>query len=139
VAKSPILNTLYRESPSGAELLGGKCKTCGKIIFPQQGICPRCFSDDAMEQVPLSHKGRLYSYTVVRQGLKGIEAPYALAFVDLPEGVRLFTQLTTSDPNELKLGMDVELVLGKVATASNGEEIISYRFRPVSKQSIEGL
>ncbi len=125
---------LFHEGPEGPELLGSNCKSCGKFAFPRRRICPACQSDEEMAQVSLSRKGKLYTYTIVRQGLKGFETPYALGFVDLPEGVRVFAQLTVFEPWALQVGMEVELVLGKVASRGDGEDVISYRFRPVLKQ-----
>ncbi|NIN65009.1 MAG: benzoylsuccinyl-CoA thiolase, partial [Anaerolineae bacterium] len=47
-----------------------------------------------MEEIALSRTGKLYTFTIVRQAPAGFRAPYATALVDLPEGVRIFAQLT---------------------------------------------
>lgn len=125
-----LRSDLYREGQHGPELLGSKCRDCGKIVFPKRKICPQCFKEGVMEEVPLTRRGKLYTYTIIRQGPKGFQTPYATCFVDLPEGVRVFSQLTTSDPNEIRIGMDVELVVGKVRSNEEGNDIISFKFKP---------
>lgn len=131
MAETQIRGNLYHEGPNGPELLGGKCKECGKIVFPNRKICPVCFKEGVMEETALSRRGKLYTYTIVRQGPKGFQTPYATVFVDLPEGVRIFSQLTTSNPEKIRIGMEVEVVLGKVALSETGDDLISYKFRPV--------
>jgi len=131
MAEIRLRNDLYREGPNGPELLGSKCKECGKTVFPKHKICPNCLEEGVMEEIPLSRRGKLYTYTIIRQGPKGFQTPYTTVFVDLPEGVRVFSQLTTSDPKEIRIGMDVEVAVGKVCSNEKGEDVISYKFRPI--------
>ena len=57
-------------------------------------------------------------------------APFGIGFVELPEKVRVAGILTESDPERLKIGMDVELVLDK-AYEENGKEVVTWKFKPV--------
>jgi uncharacterized OB-fold protein len=84
-----------------------------------------------VEEISLSSEGHLYSYTIVRQGPPGFRAPYATALVDLPEGVRLFAQLTTADPKKIKIDGPLQLTFGPVAVDGDGNDVISYLFEPV--------
>jgi uncharacterized OB-fold protein len=84
-----------------------------------------------MEHIPLSTKGKLYSYTIIGYPPPGLTAPYAIGYVDLPEGVRVFSILTGWNPGTLKVGMDVELVLDTFRQDKEGNELITYKFRPV--------
>jgi uncharacterized OB-fold protein len=63
----------------------------------------------------------------------GFAAPYFQAYVDLPEGVTLFSLITGCEPKEeaLQEGMEMELVLEKVGEDERGNELIGYKFRPV--------
>jgi len=83
------------------------------------------------ERVALSRRGTVYSYAIVRQTQPGFQAPYILAYVDLPEGIRLLTQLTGVSENKLSIGMDVELVLEPVRHDGDDTEIIGFKFRPL--------
>lgn len=114
-------------------LIGSRCKLCQRSFFPKRIICPFCFKDDVMEEIRLSRKGKLVMYSVIRVAPLGFKAPYVQGFVDLPEGVRILTQLTNCESCEdaLEIGMEVELVIEKIRDAERGNEIIGYKFRPV--------
>jgi len=129
----PIREGLFRPPSEPGEkphLLGTRCKMCGLVSFPPRAVCSRCFSEE-MESIPLSTTGRLYSYTIIGYAPPGLTAPYAIGYVDLPEGVRVFSILAGWNREGLKVGMDVELVLDKFRDDKEGKEIITYKFRPV--------
>ncbi len=84
-----------------------------------------------MEIVPLSSSGKLYSYTVLEYPAPGLVGPYAIGYIDLPEGVRIFSILADWDRKSLTAGMSVELTLGKFKEDKEGDEIWTYKFRPV--------
>lgn len=128
----PIREGLFSmPSKSGEKpyLLGSRCKACAQIAFPPRAVCSNCFSEE-MENIPLSTKGKLYTYTIIGFPPPGMTAPYAIGYIDLPEGVRIFSILTDWDQESLKVGMDVELVLGKFREDKEGNEVLTYKFRP---------
>ncbi|MFC1867073.1 Zn-ribbon domain-containing OB-fold protein [Thermodesulfobacteriota bacterium] len=112
-------------------LEGVKCNKCGELFFPKRNRCINCFADE-MEEVALSKKGKIYSYTTVHHETPGYSGPlpYAVGAVELPEGIVILSPLTQCDLEELKVGMDVELVLEKLYDDEEGKEVISYKFRP---------
>lgn len=114
-------------------LIGGKCKRCGKITFPKKRICINCFNDEEIEEVKLSRRGKVYSYSIVRQAPKGYPSPYATLYVDLPEGVRVFAPSPLEDwvGGKVGIGREVELFIDKVGETPKGEAVIGYKFRPV--------
>jgi uncharacterized OB-fold protein len=83
-----------------------------------------------MDEVTLSRRGRLYTFTIAETGPPGFDVPYAFGYVDLPEGVRVFAPLTDCEYDRLEIGMELELVLGKIRQ-EDGVEVIGYKFRPV--------
>jgi len=129
----PIREGLFRiPSKSGEKpsLLGSRCKTCRQPSFPPRKVCSKCFSEE-MEIFPLSMQGKLYTYTIVEYPAPGLVGPYAIGYVDLPEGVRVFSILEDWDRKSLRVGMDMELTLGKFKEDKEGNEIVTYKFRPV--------
>ncbi len=112
-------------------LIAGHCRSCGKYTFPKYYACPACFSED-LEDAPLSPRGKLHSFTIVRRSLPYYPVPYALGLVDFPEGVRVMAQIETKNFEELRLGMDMEVTIGVVRKGKDGRDILSYKFRPVS-------
>jgi Predicted nucleic-acid-binding protein containing a Zn-ribbon len=114
-------------------LIAGHCKACGFYTFPKYLACPQCFSDD-IEDAPLSPKGTLHSFTIVRRSLPDYPVPYTLALVDYPERVRVMAQVESDNPEEeLKLGMDMGITVGTVRKGKDGKDIKSYKFCPVSQ------
>ena len=129
----PIREGLFKvpsESGEKPYLFGSRCKVCAQMSFPPRKVCSKCFSEE-MESIPLSSRGKLYTYTIIGYPPPGLAAPYAIGYVDLPEGVRVFSIITDWDQKSLKVGTDVELIIGKLKEDKDGNEILTYKFRPV--------
>jgi hypothetical protein len=114
-------------------LIGSRCETCGEVSFPKGVICPNCQSY-VLEEILLDPKGKLYSFTNVNhpvpEAYKG-PIPYGVGLIELPEGVRIVSYLTESDPEKLRVGMDMMLVIDKLFEDDERNEIIGFKFRPV--------
>jgi hypothetical protein len=88
----------------------------------------------------LSGRGTVYSYTTVYDPPAGFEgyAPYPVALVKLDDGPMVTAQLTDVTPDEVTIGMPVDMVTRKVS--EQGEEgviVYGYKFRPrFERQSI---
>lgn len=126
---------LFTEPGAGGEkprLIGSRCTSCGEVTFPKKSRCPSCCKD-TVEEILLSTRGTLYAFTNVNHGgpggYKG-PIPYGVGKVQLPEGVRVLSHLTEWDPNKLKAGMDMELVVEPLFEDDQGNEVISFKFRP---------
>lgn len=116
-----------------AALIGSRCPDCDSYFFPRREICLNC-SRQGLDNAELSTRGKVWTYTIARQTPPGslIEAPYAIAQVQLPEMVMIGTVLTGCDPDSVHVGMDVEMVLDKVREDSDGNDVVAYKFRPTS-------
>lgn len=134
----PIREGLWTEPTRPGEkpgLIGSECLNCGELFFPKKenGICTNCQSSN-LKEIRFSPRGRVYSHTVVMQRppeyYQG-QVPYALGFVELPEGIRIETLFTDCDFDRLEIGMEVEMVLEKLHEDAQGREVIAYKFRPV--------
>jgi uncharacterized OB-fold protein len=125
----------FAMGPNGPTVVGAKCRSCGRVYFPKKTICVDCWRKGNMDVVPLSRRGKLSLFTIATQSLLGLATPYACGYVDLPEGVRLFTLLTDCEPFEQRLHLDmaVEMVIAKIMTNDFGEDIYGYKFRPCSE------
>ena len=112
-------------------LKGYKCKHCNKIWFPKFLSCPDpdCWCEE-MDIVPLSRSGIVYSVTDVFVGQPTMKEymPLTLAYVDLPEGIRVFAQLE-GELGTFTCGDRVELSIGPVRNNKGGEPIISFKFK----------
>ena len=114
-------------------LVGTKCSKCGAAFFPPRYICTYCLTDDGVQKARLGNTGTLYSYTVINVASKEFNPPYAFGFVILePEKIRIPSVLTGFDlAEELKSGTKMQMVIEKLRNDEYGNEIVSYKFRPV--------
>ncbi len=120
-------------------LLGSKCKRCGDYFFPQVSACgnPNCMSID-LEQVPLSRRGKLYSYTVNYFPAPAPYVPpdpfvpYAIGVMSLEkEKMKVLGQIVSNcDFKKLKIGMDIELVLETLYRDKEGRDVLVWKFKP---------
>jgi uncharacterized OB-fold protein len=102
-------------------------------MFPRGGVCDGCGSAD-LEELELSDKGTVVSWTVVRNPPAGYQkySPYTVALVELDDGPRVLSQLVDIEPDEVKTGMRVEAAFRRVKEdGSSGIIEYGYKFRPV--------
>jgi uncharacterized OB-fold protein len=83
-----------------------------------------------METVGFSTRGTLYTYSVVRQSTPAFEVPYALGYVDFPEGVRIMGQISGCEMDEIGIGMPMVLSLEPFGEDEEGNPLTGYRFSP---------
>jgi uncharacterized protein len=76
-------------------LKGTRCAECGKLSAQSGRSCPFCGSQRCTA-VPLSGRGRLISWTVIRVAPSryAAEAPYAVGLLELEEGPRLTARVS---------------------------------------------
>jgi uncharacterized OB-fold protein len=98
------------------ELYVQRCRACRSYRYYPRAVCPACLSDDT-EWVKSSGRGSVYTFTVTYQnqapGFRE-ELPYVLAYVELAEGVRLLTNIVGCPPEDVRIGMPVEVVFDEV-------------------------
>lgn len=100
----------WREVPGRYRLEAGRCEDCGKVSFPARTICPSCRGTN-IASITLSRRATVVTSTVVRVPPDEflMEAPYAVALLDTPEGARFMAQVVDCEPEEVVPGMEVEL------------------------------
>jgi uncharacterized OB-fold protein len=84
--------------------------------------------ENGQDVVQLSPVGTLYTFCEIHIAPKGFATPYAVGYVDLPEGVRLFGQIE-GRAADLRLGQQVAVTLGPVRADGAGGTVVSYKFR----------
>lgn len=129
--------TMPLSPPEQVCLTGSKCRSCGIALLGKRYGCENCASTD-LEDVTFSTRGTVYSYTVALYpppqpyaGSLDPFVPYPIVWIDLPEGARILSTLTDCDPDEVEIGMEVELVVEKGWEDEKGNEVMAYRFKPV--------
>jgi uncharacterized OB-fold protein len=140
MARVPVAEGIFTWPSDEPRLIGSRCRACAIVTFPAQRSCPRCASTEMDEQL-LSRRGRLWAWTTQQfpppappyAGPTGADfAPFGIGYVELPGEVKVETRLTTADPDALAPGMEMELVLVPFRTDDEGNEVVTFAFRPVA-------
>jgi hypothetical protein len=108
-------------------LLIQHCKACGQYQFYPRLICTGCMGDQ-LEWVAARGRGKVTSYTIVRQAVSkayAAEVPYVVALIQLEEGPKMMSNIVGCNPESVKTGMSVE-----VTFEDWSEEITMPKFRP---------
>ena len=111
------------------ELLGGECTACGQRWFPRRDWCPTC--EGRIGECGLGGSGTLYTYTVVRvRPPLGLPAPYAVGYVDLERGPRVFALLDPQAIDELAIGMPLALRVAPLGVDAQNRPCLRPYFTP---------
>ncbi|MEZ0345351.1 MAG: Zn-ribbon domain-containing OB-fold protein [Infirmifilum sp.] len=124
----------WRERVRRYRLVGGKCGSCSRVVYPHRRVCPYCGSE-GLEPVELPRRGKVVTYAVIRHPPRGFEGkePYVIAVVELEGGAKVLAQLTDVKPEDVKVGMEVEAVFRRYRELSH-DGVIEYgvKFRPAA-------
>lgn len=142
----PIAPGLFTWPADKPALLASRCKQCGIAAFPVAESCMACSGQDVtVEELPT--RGTLWTWTIQRfmpktpyHSNETAETfqPYGVGYLELPGGVRVEGRLTENDPDKIQIGMTMDVVFDTWRTEENGDEIISFFFKPVDQTGQEG-
>ncbi len=120
-------NRPWWEALKRHELYVQKCRDCAAVRYHPRALCAQCLSS-ATQWLRCSGKGKVYTFTVTYQnqaaGFRD-SLPYVMAYVELAEGAKMLTNLVDCKPEEVKIGMPVEVVYEDVTP-----EVTLAKFRP---------
>ena len=95
----------YWAAARAGRLLLKRCTACAKVHYYPRPLCPFCMSAET-EWLEASGAGTVYSWSVERRATP----PYAIAFVSLPEGPTILSNLVDCDLDTIAIGQAVTLV-----------------------------
>lgn len=143
----PVIDGWFTTSEEPC-LLASRCTTCSNVVFPPVSTAagaaafycrnPSC-DGDAYDTVELSRRGTVWSYTDAQYqppapylAPTDPYEPFALAAVELPEGLVVLGQVANGfGVADLKVGAAVEVVVETLNVDETGERTI-YRWKPVA-------
>ncbi len=119
--KEPIsIASLWREHRSALPLYGVKCKKCGtpqlflNFTSTRARVCLECHAKDELEPYRFADKrGKVATFSHDYLALSG-DPPNTLTIVDFEGGGRGSFEMADRDPEECKVGMDVEMTFRKI-------------------------
>ena len=120
---------LHREEKANLKLYGEKCRRCEAVHYPPRKMCRNCGASDDFEEVKLSRRGRIFTYTADHL-VPTPDPPVVMASADLDGGGRFYGQLADCAPGDVSVGMEVELCFRRLHA---GEGFLNYfwKMRPV--------
>jgi uncharacterized OB-fold protein len=117
----------FWEACERGELYVQRCEDCATVRFYPRALCPECLGAQT-EWLRCAGSGSVYTFTVVHQnqapGFRD-QLPYVLAYVELDEGPRLLTNIEGCKPEDVHIGMRVEVQFDAVTP-----EVTLPKFRP---------
>lgn len=117
----------YWEACKQGKLLLQKCRNCGALQTFPRSLCYKCLSD-ALDWVPASGRGTIYTFsTIYRPPAPEFagDVPYTIALVELEEGVRMMSNIVDCAPDDIEIGMGVQVVFDNVTP-----DVALPKFRP---------
>ncbi len=114
--EAPELTKPFWEATKRHELVLPRCKDCDHFFFYPREVCPVCLSPK-LEYARVSGKGRLHTFTVVRQPVNPAfndDVPYIYAVIQLDEGPRMVSNLVECSIEDAKVDMPVTVVFDDV-------------------------
>ncbi|WP_046777573.1 bifunctional MaoC family dehydratase N-terminal/OB-fold nucleic acid binding domain-containing protein [Streptomyces yangpuensis] len=95
-------------------LLIQRCTSCATLRFPWLPGCNTCASPD-WDTVEACGDGTVFSYVVMHHPpFPAFDPPYAVALVELAEGVRMISNITGVPYDKVRIGMPVRLEFQRV-------------------------
>ena len=119
----------FWDATRGHRLILQWCVACEQPVFFPRAICPRCLGSD-LEWRPASGLGTVYAVTIEHRPQNpamAAMAPYAVALVDLDEGVRMLSNVIGVPPESITVGQRVTVAWEPL---SDGRNLV--QFTPVA-------
>jgi uncharacterized OB-fold protein len=126
----PFREGLFVQEAGNAYLVGNRCKDCGQVFFPSRAFCFQC-SSQRMETIKLGRRGQLYSFSTSHMPSTHFLPPYTVGWIDLAEGIRIFSPIKDTEGQELQIGMEMGLVIDELWQEGD-RRIVGYKYRPIS-------
>jgi hypothetical protein len=130
--RRPIVPFLRLPEEGEPHLVGQRCGGCGAVYLSARRACSRCLAPGPFEEIRLSPRGTLWVWSIVHQSVPGVQVPYVVGVVDLPEGVSVRCNLVDvePDPSKLRFGLPVEMTTGVSQQDREGRDVVAFYFRP---------
>ena len=125
---APILtedNEGYWLAARERRLVIQRCRDCGELHHPPRPMCPRCHSVD-LGWHEVTGTGVIYSYALLHHPQHpAFSYPVPAVLVELDEGARIVSNMVDVDPQDIHIGMEVE-----VAFEPTADDAVVPVFRP---------
>ncbi|HEX6017767.1 MAG TPA: Zn-ribbon domain-containing OB-fold protein [Burkholderiaceae bacterium] len=106
----PIAETrAYWEGARNGRLLIQRCADCGRHQFYPRPFCTTCLAE-RVNWVEAAGRGHVVTFTICRIAAHpALTPPYAVALVELDEGVRLLANIVDCELDAIRCGARVQV------------------------------
>jgi uncharacterized protein len=113
-------------------LIAHECASCGARFFDRRNACASCFGT-SFSPARIENTGEVRSFTIVTFAAPGVPVPFVAAVIDCG-GTSVRANLVNVEPNpeHVRLGLKVRMVLTSLGTDTNGVEALSFGYEPIS-------
>ena len=135
----PVAEGLFAGTGADAHLLGTRCDDCAMVTFPSQDSCPRCASMEMREHA-LARRGTLWAWTTQSfpppsppyNGPTGKDfVPFNVGYVAVGDEVKVESRIVEIEPADLRIGMELELTIIPFRVDADGNDVVTFAFRPI--------
>ncbi|MCB0220905.1 MAG: hypothetical protein KDH09_14495 [Chrysiogenetes bacterium] len=127
--ETPVLH--WNEREWNLPLMADKCPDCELVYFPPQALCMRCGSRAVKIRVPISRRGKIFTYTKDYL-VANPDSPQMTCVVTAENGARLFLQGTDFEEADVDIDVPVEFALRRLH--DGGEFPVYYwKCRPAAR------
>jgi len=127
------IQRIWRFKDRLIKLMASKCNNCGFTAYPPKSACPRCGSKN-LQMIELPRRGKVISYTILNVPIKGFEAPLIIALIKLNDAI-VMSEIINADPNNIKIGMEVEATIAPSARTLDGAIPYVVKFKPITSKT----
>jgi len=112
--RQPTPAAQWRENQGELRLNGTRCTHCGTPQYPPQRVCMKCKSKDEYEYYSFADRpARVFSFSH-DYVMETQDPPVTVTVVDFEGGGRIMCDMTDRDPQEVKVGMSVEMTFRRL-------------------------
>jgi uncharacterized OB-fold protein len=101
----------FWEATKEGKFLIQQCGDCEKFQYHYRGFCCHCWSSN-INDYPIEGTGTVWTFTVVEinrsPGFRE-RLPYVVALIELPQGIKVLSNVINCDVDEVEIGMPVKL------------------------------
>jgi len=125
----------FLEELRRGRLVGRRCNSCHRVLFPPRMFCEQCFRPTG-DWVPLAETGTVITYSLVhvRWDMVRLDQPLVPAVVAIDgasAGMGILHLLGEANPESVKIGLRVQAVWKKPEEREGAITDIRY-FKPIS-------
>ncbi|MGH8786417.1 MAG: Zn-ribbon domain-containing OB-fold protein [Cupriavidus necator] len=107
----------YWHAAAQGRLVVQGCRACGHRQFYPRTLCLACESDQ-VDWTEVCGLGSIYTFTINHRApntFMKARVPYAVAIVELDEGVRMMANILNASPEAIAIGKRVRVVFEKAS------------------------